>query len=271
MQRKHPQHVQYSIPLAGFTGVQARYQVGTGYDEATGLGSLDARQFINNFGPPLAISSFSVSPAYMASGGTGVLNITLNAPAPSGGLTIDLATSQLSLTPLPNPYTIPAGQTTASPTFVAGTDTTPTIVDLAASYGCAAVASEPLTVVPSKITPVIVWSTPAPITYGTALSATQLDATANTGNGSGLVSVAGAFNYSPALATILTAGSQTLNVTFTPTDTSNYTTATGSVTLTVNKATPAITWATPAACHRWNRAQRHAIECHRKHPRHLCI
>ena len=40
-----------------------------------------------------------------------------------------------------------------------------------------------------KATPVITWATPADITYGTALSATQLNATA---------SVPGTFAYTPA-------------------------------------------------------------------------
>jgi hypothetical protein len=84
----------------------------------------------------------------------------------------------------------------------------------------------------------ITWATPAAITYGTALSGTQLDATA---------ALPGSFAYSPAAGAIPTAGSQTLSVTFTPTDSTDYTTATGSVTLTVNKATPTVTWATPAA------------------------
>jgi hypothetical protein len=93
-----------------------------------------------------------------------------------------------------------------------------------------------LTVNPA--TPTITWATPAAITYGTMLSATQLDATANT---------AGSFSYSPPAGTVLSAGSQTLSVTFTPTDTTDYTTAKASVTLTVNQATPVITWPTPAA------------------------
>lgn len=88
----------------------------------------------------------------------------------------------------------------------------------------------------AKVTPNISWSTPAPITYGTSLGATQLNATAN---------VPGTFVYSPAAGTVLTAGTQTLSVTFTPSDTTDYTTATASVTLLVNKATPVITWATP--------------------------
>ena len=87
-------------------------------------------------------------------------------------------------------------------------------------------------------TPPITWPTPAPITYGSALSATQLDASST---------VSGTFVYTPALGTVLTAGTQTLSVTFTPNDTIDYTTATATVQLTVNQATPGVTWATPAA------------------------
>jgi len=74
---------------------------------------------------------------------------------------------------------------------------------------------------------VVTWATPAAITYGTALSGTQLNATA---------SVAGSFSYSPASGAVLNAGSQTLSVTFTPTDAVNYAGATGTVALSVNKA-----------------------------------
>jgi hypothetical protein len=99
-----------------------------------------------------------------------------------------------------------------------------------------ATATVQLTV--NKATPAISWATPAAITYGTTLSAAQLDASST---------VAGTYVYSPAAGAVLTAGSQTLSVTFTPTDSSDYSTATATVTLTVNKATPAITLATPAA------------------------
>src|SRR4029077_4152435 len=64
-----------------------------------------------------------------------------------------------------------------------------------------------------KAAPVITWTTPADITYGTALDATQLNATANT---------PGTFAYTPIVGTVLNAGAaQTLSVTFTPTDTAN--------------------------------------------------
>jgi CSLREA domain-containing protein/uncharacterized repeat protein (TIGR02543 family) len=95
----------------------------------------------------------------------------------------------------------------------------------------------------TKATPTITWPAPAAITYGTKLSATQLDATA-TYNGA---AVAGKFAYSPATGAVLTAGSQTLSVSFTPTNTTDYNSASASVTLQVNPATPKITWAKPAA------------------------
>ena len=104
-------------------------------------------------------------------------------------------------------------------------------------------ATATVTLVVNQATPMITWPTPANIAYGTALSATQLDATASF-NGS---SVAGTFVYSPAAGVVLTAGTQTLNVTFTPTDTTDFTTATGSVTIDVTQDSPTLTWATPAA------------------------
>jgi hypothetical protein len=76
-----------------------------------------------------------------------------------------------------------------------------------------------------KLTPVITWATPAAITYGTALSATQLDATA---------SVPGTFAYTPPSGTVLAAGTQTLSATFTPSDATDYNIAADTVSLTVS-------------------------------------
>ena len=89
-----------------------------------------------------------------------------------------------------------------------------------------------------KVTPTITWTTPSAITYGAALTAAQLNATA---------SVAGTFAYSPAAGAVPAAGTQTLSVIFTPTDTANYTSANSSVSLVVGKATPTITTAPTAS------------------------
>ena len=95
-----------------------------------------------------------------------------------------------------------------------------------------------LTIKVLRLVPQITWPTPADIVYGTALSSTQLDATANW-NGS---AVSGTFTYNPPLGTVLQSGSnQTLSVTFVPNDTADYTNATATVTINVQKAPLTIT------------------------------
>ena len=83
-----------------------------------------------------------------------------------------------------------------------------------------------------KVTPVITWSNPAPIAVGTALSSTQLNATASY-NGS---PVAGSFVYTPPAGTVLSLGTaQQLSVSFTPTNTVLYNAANKTVTIDVNQ------------------------------------
>ena len=86
----------------------------------------------------------------------------------------------------------------------------------------------------SKATPTISWSNPSDIVFGTALSATQLNATST---------IDGSFAYTPATGTKLNAGSsQNLSVTFTPTDGPNYESVTKQVTINVSKAQQQITF-----------------------------
>ena len=134
-----------------------------------------------------------------------------------------------------------AGMHTLSLTFTP-TDTTDYTI---------ANASVQLTV--NKAGSAITWPTPSPITYGTPLSSVQLDASAN---------VPGTFVYTPSFGTVLMAGPQTLSVTFTPNDTTDYTTATSSVPLLVNKALPTITWPTPSPIAVWDRSEFNATRCH---------
>jgi hypothetical protein len=101
-----------------------------------------------------------------------------------------------------------------------------------------ATATATVTLTVNQAMPTITWATPAAITYGTALSAAQLNATST---------LAGTFVYSPAAGIVLGAGPHMLTTIFTPTDTTDYATATANVTLTVNQAAPPVTWATPAA------------------------
>ena len=107
----------------------------------------------------------------------------------------------------------------------------PTLVSI---YQAAGVTAPP----PTQVTPAVTWANPASINYGTPLSSRQLDAVA---------SVPGTYVYTPALGTILTAGNQTLMVSFTPTDSTDYKSTTASVILNVTKVAPLLSWPTPAS------------------------
>jgi alpha-L-arabinofuranosidase len=78
-----------------------------------------------------------------------------------------------------------------------------------------------------QATPVLMWTNPAPIIYGTALSSNQLDATA---------SVPGLLAYNPTNGTVPNSGANTLSVIFTPTDGVDYTSAGAMVGLVVSPA-----------------------------------
>jgi hypothetical protein len=84
----------------------------------------------------------------------------------------------------------------------------------------------------TQAVPLVTWTTPASITYGTALSSNQLDATAN---------VTGSFAYTPTNGTVLGAGTDKLSVVFTPTDTMDYSSVTNTVNLVVSSAPGTIT------------------------------
>ncbi len=96
-------------------------------------------------------------------------------------------------------------------------------------------------------TPIVTWADPADIFYPTALTSTQLNATAN---------VPGAFAYTPAAGAVPSVGNdQPLSVLLTPTDNSNYTTATAQVHINVLSTDVSVVQTTPAARdqRRWHR------------------
>jgi subtilase family serine protease len=84
----------------------------------------------------------------------------------------------------------------------------------------------------SKALPTLSWTNPAAIIYGAALSSNQLNA---------MASVPGSFVYNPTNGTILNTGTNALSVTFTPTDTVDYSNAIGSVSLVVSPAALSVT------------------------------
>lgn len=103
-------------------------------------------------------------------------------------------------------------------------------------------ASKSVTLVVNKATQTITWPTPDPITYGTKLSTTQLNATVSGVEGG---SGPGTLAYGQSIGDLLNAGTTTLTVS--AAETLNYLPASSSVTLFVNKANQTIAWDDPAA------------------------
>jgi hypothetical protein len=96
-----------------------------------------------------------------------------------------------------------------------------------ASFASSA-ASATLTI--AKANPVLTWSNPADILFGSALGASQLSATAN---------VPGSFVYTPSAGTVLPQGNnQALRADFTPAVASDYNSATKKVTINVTQTPP---------------------------------
>ena len=88
----------------------------------------------------------------------------------------------------------------------------------------------------TQATPTITCNNPENITYGTALSSTQLNAEAN---------VAGTFTYDPATGTVLPVGTHTLNISFVPLDLLNFTNVSQTIAINITKATPVFTCNNP--------------------------
>jgi len=120
-----------------------------------------------------------------------------------------------------------------TPSGVGPASVTATSTQDTSNFGTATV-----TVTVNQVVPTITWATPGAIASGAALSTTQLNATA---------SVSGSFVYNPPAGTVFNSGSYTLSVSFTPTDSVNYASASASATQKVADVTKLVMFAAPAA------------------------
>ena len=160
-----------------------------------------------------------------------LLSVTLPSTRNVVIMALGFGTSNQVVVPGTYVYTPPAGTVLPVGTHTLNVAFTPT--NTSGYTG----ASGSTTIVVTKATPILNWPTPAAIPVGTALSGTQLDATASFQG----VSLPGTFTYTPPAGTVLSAGTHTLSVLFTPTDTTDFNTATATVQIVVgNAGTPAV-------------------------------
>ncbi|MGA2095254.1 MAG: Ig-like domain-containing protein [Candidatus Acidiferrum sp.] len=203
------------------TPIEAPFNLLTMYERllgsmtGTGTGPADTSMVASN-------ESADYSPMTQA------VSLTATVTSSSGtvdGGTVGFSLPSLNLSVISTP--VVQGSTTASLSLPAGTP--------AGNYEIQATYMGTVSFAPStdaahslsieKATPTISWTAPTSMSSGTTLGPAQLDATAN---------IPGTFAYNPPAGTILPSSStQTLNATFTPTNTTDYTTSNASVQITV--------------------------------------
>lgn len=181
--------------------------------------------------PIISWSPSPISQIYGTAIGGGVLNASLTSTV-AGSFTYTAKLGSGSANSITTSSLLGVGVYTLAATFTP-TDTTDYATVTATSTYTVTIA-----------TPVITWS-PSAITqaYGTAIGAGVLDAAVSSPAGS-ITYTSKVGTGSPAVltsATILNAASYTLTATFTPTDTTDYATATATESYTVTRALPAIT------------------------------
>jgi hypothetical protein len=206
--------VPYTGPLqittAGVESIEA-YATETGYQQTQYVSA----NFTVNL-PVAATPVFSPVPGAYTSSQTVTISDT------TAGATIYYTTDGSQPTSASTVY--------SAPVTVSSTETVKAIA-VATGFTDSQVTSAAYTIKTPAVAS-ITWAVPSPIAYGTPLGSAQLNAT---------TTVAGSFVYSPPAGTVLTVGQQTLKTTFTPTDTTAYTTASASVPLVVTLATPNVT------------------------------
>lgn len=182
---------------------------------------------------PQVTVSISATPATVTYGSSTTLSATVSGAevTPTGTVTFYDGGTSLGATSLNSGIA-----TLATLSLVPGSHSISAVYGGDTNYPSATSSSYTVTVNP--VAPTLSWAAPTAIAYGTTLSTLQLDATAA---GVGGTILPGTLVYSPALGTALPAGTQPLSVAFTPTDIADYTTASTTVLLTVNKQALSVT------------------------------
>jgi len=247
------------LTASGSDGVAFTYSI-----SATGTGTITFSTSALPAGLTLAGNTISGTPTFAAAGTT---NVTLTATSIHGVDTKTLALTIAGVPPVfsspPTPSVTPA-TVTQGVNFTAATNVPTTVftwnfgdgsatvtgasvshtysaagnymVTVSAAYPNGPAATSSFVLPVTGIAPGVTWNAPADISYPTALSAQQLNATAV---------VPGTFVYNPPLGTVLEPGAgQILSATLTPADLTQFAVSTSTVLINV-VAAPALLSAEP--------------------------
>lgn len=141
---------------------------GTNWQDTTAIDStmnVALKAFSNEPKNTVTISSFTITPATIVSGGTASLNITLSAATPTGGAVINMTSSNSSVLPVTSSYSIAAGQSSVSTGVIAGNVTASTSITVTASYNGSSKQAQVIVNPVAKTTPAVAIAiSPASIT-----------------------------------------------------------------------------------------------------------
>lgn len=162
----------------GSNNLDPLYAAKAGYDNSTGWGSFNGAGLLPLFAPApnttgSAIASVTLIPNPVVGGLSVTGRVTLTNPAPSGGATVTLASSNIAVAPVPASVFFTAGQTNAYFTFTTGRVTSDTKVTVTATYQGSSVDGQ-LTVVqnPPGVIPTTLSLNPASVNGGDSSQAT---------------------------------------------------------------------------------------------------
>ena len=162
----------------GSNNLYSLYAAKPGYDNSTGWGSFNGAGLLPLFAPApdttgSAIASVTLIPNPVVGGLSVTGRVTLTNPAPTGGATVTLASSNIAVAPVPASVTLTAGQTSAYFTFTTGHVTSDTKVTVTATYQGSSLDGQ-LTVVqsPPAIIPATLSLNPASVNGGDSSQAT---------------------------------------------------------------------------------------------------
>jgi subtilase family serine protease len=240
-----------TVGTTGCTTGKLGYSAGTGYDQVTGLGSVNGYNLVTEWPAgttATGVKSVTAAASSVAPAASTTVTVLLNGVAPVGGAVVTLTSSNTTALPVASSVTVAAGKTSASVTVTAGAVTAPVAATVTATYNSTS-ATVSVTVAP-VVTPTVSSVAVSPVSVvskGTAAVTVTLSSAALTGGAVVTLasSAATAFPIASSVtvaagktsATVsVTAGTVTASTAATVTAAYNSTSATASVTVT-----PAVT------------------------------
>jgi Domain of unknown function (DUF4082)/Bacterial Ig domain len=191
----------------GVSGGNGVYVLGTGGFPTNSFNSDNYWVDVSFTTNTLTLLSVTVNPASVAGGTPSTGTVSLNGPAPSGGVVVSLSSNNPAVASVPNSgsVTVPAGATTATFPVTTSAVATSTLVTITASYGSGTPQTASLTVIPPIVSSLTL--SPTSVTGGTSSPTGTVTLNGPAPSGGAVVSLS---SNNSAVASVPSSGSVTV-------------------------------------------------------------